>query len=441
MTRSNRGFRGLALLCAAIALPGCYRIRGPRSAYQAMYENRLVGVEVPSDQDIRAAEEAENRDLPQPVQRVWENFLDLATRSCGLLGVGDDPGGGHRALMVVGKNVDNSRVARALLIDRWLAVSLQPAGELSTRVTIAFVSPETARVAAIENDKPPRDFKLGENAAISLAASADLLLALEKSFAEGGYLEHLQEGPPPTPRGAPQNVPVKSDPKRGLLLNRHGNFTSAKVRRENFVLHFPELERRIGNVVHRLAIAAGQPGDEPRVFIVADLEVAPRMEPNGDLFLTTGTLDEARSLDELTGVIAHEMAHLYLHHGITRANSIHRAQVTGGVVLGGFMLGGAVGGGLLPTSRPKSVAPKDTVLTGKAVLIGVATSLGALYLSSQLGVGAGAGIASMAIDRFSRAEELAADDYGAELLWGAGYDYRGLLRFLEHSGHRLAAKR
>jgi predicted Zn-dependent protease len=60
--------------------------------------------------------------------------------------------------------------------------------------------------------------------------------------------------------------------------------------------------------------------------------------------------------------------------------------------------------------------------------------LGSLYLAGQIGTAVGVDIGGFTIRRFSRREELEADEYGAELLWAAGYDYRGFLKFLQRQG-------
>ncbi len=427
--------RLLLLALAVISLSGCVQNRW-RSAYQAAYLARLEGVEVPADTDVRALNVQEEEKLDQPVSRVWEAFLTLATETCSLLGVQDDPGGGHRALIAAYHSVRGFDV----LVDRWLAVSIQPVDERFTRVSIALVSPETARVMPLASD--PATFDLGgeRSRSLGLAASADLLLAINQSFTEPAYLRVLGELRPGEPRGPALRPEIESHPQVDLLAERHGNYSSALYRRESFILHFPELERRLDDLAHRLAMAADHPGSEIRVYLVADRELDAHIEANGDLFLSSGTLDAVANADELAGIMAHEMAHFYLNHGRTRSRGVRAAFLSQSSVAIAAETAGFAFGVYLP-SIPKSPAPKDTLWTPKQILVGTVVAIAAVSGGVYFGMFAGTGLARAEIHQFSQSEELAADDYGTELLWRAGFDYHGLLNLLQRTGHDLGTAR
>jgi Zn-dependent protease with chaperone function len=422
--------RLLLLILTVTTLAGCLHNSSWRSAYQTAYVDRLAGVEVPADDDIRGSSIQEDDQLAQPAAKVWESFLTLASQSCSLLGVRDDPGGGHRALVAAYHSVRGFDY----LVDRWLAISVQPVADRLTRVSIALVSPETARVASLASDRAPVNRE--RNRSLGLAASADLLLAINQSFAEPAYLRRIGEAKPGAPRAPGSRPKIEDDPTADLLVERHANFASALYRRESFVLPFPELERRLTDIAHRLAAAAGHPGDEIRVYLVVDRELDPHIEANGDLFLTTGTLDAVASVDELAGIMAHEMAHFYLHHGRTRSRGVRAAFLSQSSVAMAAELGGFTFGVILP-EIPKSPAPKDTLWTSKQLLVGTVVAIATVSGAVYFGAAAGTGLARAEIHHFSQAEELAADDYGTELLWRAGFDYRGLLTLLQRVGRGL----
>jgi len=430
MKSTSKNIVPFLLLFMAVVLSGCAH-RGPRSAYQNFYENRLAGARVPSDEEITSVKESEGTVvLGQPSQKVWDACLRLAAQSKGILGIADDVGGGHRLLFISGKNVRYKRDLW-LFVDRWLAIGIRPLAESSTEVRIVFVSPETGRVAPFTADSFPRGFKGDANESISLVAGENLIWALKKSFAEDDYLSRLGYSRHPA-RGAPPKIDVKQIEHRESLAQRLGNFQSANIRRERYVLNVPRLEERIAAVVRDIAGSAGELNRETRVFVIADVLEMTHAEPNGDVFLTTGALDRIENVDELAGIVSHELAHLYLHHGAMRLGANRRAAATKNAVIGLGILGGAIAGGLLPTKKPNSPqAPQDTILSNREALIGAAVGLGTLYFGGQLGTSFGVGAGGYTVYRLSQKEELEADDYGAELLWAAGYDYRGFLKFLQ----------
>lgn len=432
MKNTSKNIVPLLLLFVASYFSGC-AYRGPRSAYQSFYENRLAGVRVPSYEQITSANKYEKEDpvvLGQPSQKVWEVCLGLAAQSRGILGIAEDVGGGHRLLFVNGQNVEYKRDLW-LFVDRWLVISVRPLTESSTEVRSAFVSWETGRVAPFAADSFPRGFKGDSKESVSSIAKEGLIRALKATFKEDDYLNRLGYSKH-IARGAPQKIEVKRMEHRESLAQQLGNFKSASIRRDRFVLNVPRLEERIVAVVRDIARAAGELNREMRIFVIDDTLEATQVEPNGDVFLTTGTLDRVENVDELAGVLSHELAHLYLHHGAMRLRGDRRAATLEKAVISLGTVGGAIAGGLLPTKKPNSPqTPQDTLLTNRELLSVVAVGLGALYFGGQLGTSFGVGAGGYTVYRFSQKEELEADDYGAELLWAAGYDYRGFLKFLQ----------
>ncbi|MDP9162196.1 MAG: M48 family metallopeptidase [Acidobacteriota bacterium] len=112
--------------------------------------------------------------------------------------------------------------------------------------------------------------------------------------------------------------------------------------------------------------------------------------PGGPMFVNIGAIVQADNEAQLAGVMAHEMAHVYLQHSAKQAS---KAQWTG--LLGA--LGGLLGGG----------------------------TAGSL---ARLGIQLGAGTLMM---RYSRADESQADAVGAIIMHKAGYDPRALAEFFQ----------
>lgn len=420
---------------AAAVLSGC--VQRPRSAYKDLYQDRLASVRVPTYEEIVSLKDEKDSDsFDQPSQRVWEACLDLAIQSKGILGEADDPGGGRRLLFISGKHLEYKR-DMWLFVDRWLAISVRPITESSTEVLVAFVSPKTTRVAPFSADSFPKGFKGDTTNSISRAVGGEFIQALRKNLHADNYLSRLGDSPRPNARGVPHQANIRSSHGSESLEQQRADFQSATIRREQFVLNTPRLEEKITSVVHDIARAANQPDRDTRVFIIIDTLDATHVEPNGDIFITTGTLDEIKNIDELAGILAHELAHLYLHHEPNRVRAFKIAGRSRNTATFLATLGGAVIGGLLPTSKPSSASPQDTLLSLQDVFIGAAVGLGAVYLGGQIGTSLGVGAGGFIIHRFSRKDELEADEYGAELLWAAGYDYRGLLRLIQRSGRLL----
>lgn len=127
--------------------------------------------------------------------------------------------------------------------------------------------------------------------------------------------------------------------------------------------------------------------------VVAQKEINAFALPGGEMFVNVGTITAASNEAELAGVMAHEMAHVYMQHS---AKQIQKAQFTQG-------LAGIAG----------------AVLGDRGGVLG---SLG------QTGIQVGAGMVML---KYSRSDESQADDVGARILYRAGYDPRALADFFK----------
>ncbi len=108
--------------------------------------------------------------------------------------------------------------------------------------------------------------------------------------------------------------------------------------------------------------------------------------PGGPMFLHRGTLQAARTDDEVAGVMAHELAHVVLRHGTLQASKAQKFQFG---ALAGQIIGSIVGGN-----------------KGQIIAQGSHIGLGTYFL------------------KYGREYEREADLLGAQIMARAGYDPR-----------------
>ena len=132
--------------------------------------------------------------------------------------------------------------------------------------------------------------------------------------------------------------------------------------------------------------------------VIPQKEVNAFALPGGPMFVNVGTITAASNEAELAGVMAHEMAHVYMQHS---AKQVGKTQLTAGLAgLAGAILGATLGGGLL----------------GQLAQAGI-----------QFG-------ANGVILHYSRSDESQADAVGAIILYKAGYNPQALADFFQKLG-------
>lgn len=152
--------------------------------------------------------------------------------------------------------------------------------------------------------------------------------------------------------------------------------------------------RYVQQLGQRLETVIPQQYSWPYQFhVVQQKEINAFALPGGPIFVNLGTIDSAANEAQLAGVMAHEMAHVYMQHSIKQMQKNRVPNLIAGLgQLLGQMIGGA--GGALAS------------------------------LGGQLG----GGILSM---KYSRADEAQADAVGAIIMYKAGYDPRQMALFFE----------
>jgi predicted Zn-dependent protease len=158
----------------------------------------------------------------------------------------------------------------------------------------------------------------------------------------------------------------------------------------------PQLDRYINDIGFRLLAGIENRVRDYRFFIVRDDSVNAFALPGGFIGVNRGLIHYARSQHQLASVMAHEIAHVRLTHGLEmlqKSSEVNTATLL--TMLAGLLLGGV-----------------DSQL-GSAVLFG------------------GAAGGQQAMVNFTRENESEADRLGIQLMSDAGFDPNGMVEFFD----------
>jgi predicted Zn-dependent protease len=192
--------------------------------------------------------------------------------------------------------------------------------------------------------------------------------------------------PPPTPANiapvaaAPRTTggaPVS--PERKRLIDAFGG-----------EYHAPSTENYLDGVLARLAPASGASAEPYRVTLLNSPVVNAFALPSGDIFVTRGLLALAEDTSEIAAVMAHEIAHITARHAAQRAEFERTAALFNRV--------------------------------------------NAQVLGQQQAADEAEARSRLSIARFSRQQELEADQIGIKNIASAGFDPYGAARFLTALG-------
>jgi len=167
-----------------------------------------------------------------------------------------------------------------------------------------------------------------------------------------------------------------------------------KLMENGLIETHPLLDRYINDLGFRLLAGLDNRVRDYRFFIVRDDSVNAFALPGGFIGVNRGLIMQARSQHQLASVVAHEIAHVQLRHGLDlmeKGSKMSNAALLS--VLAGLLLGGV-----------------DSQL-GAAVLYG------------------GAAGAQQAMVNFTRENEYEADRLGIELMQNAQFDPNGMVQF------------
>ena len=182
-----------------------------------------------------------------------------------------------------------------------------------------------------------------------------------------------------------------------------GKEAAADVERQMEVVKNPEIEAWLNRIGAQLA-KTPQANAYPYYFrLVNDDSINAFALPGGPMFVHTGLVKAADNEAQVAGVLAHEMSHVALRHGVSQMG---RAQ-TWQTILG---VAGAAAG----------VVGKGEGLVGTAINTGGALGVGGI------------------LSKYSRDAERDADLNGARMLAAAGYNPIEMAQFFEKLEKEMA---
>jgi len=187
---------------------------------------------------------------------------------------------------------------------------------------------------------------------------------------------------------APDAGPKEQDIQLGQKL-------AQQVEQQMYVVPNKELTDYINRVGKRLVATGMLDRDFPYSFkVVQEKSLNAFALPGGPMFVHTGLIAAAENEAQLAGVLAHELSHVSLRHGI--ANSSKQQTAAGIGQVAGAVLGGLLGGGL------GQLAQAGAAMAGQSFAM-----------------------------KYSRSAEADADLLGAYTMAKAGYNPLELGRFFE----------
>lgn len=169
-----------------------------------------------------------------------------------------------------------------------------------------------------------------------------------------------------------------------------------KLMNKGLVETHPLLDRYINDLGFRLLAAIDNRVRDYRFFIVRDDAVNAFALPGGFIGVNRGLIRHARTQHQLASVLAHEIAHVRLMHGLDlmqKGSAVNNATIM--AMLAGLLLGGV-----------------DSQV-GAAVLYGSAAS------------------GQQALVNFTRENEYEADRLGVDLMHSAQFDPNGMVEFFQ----------
>ena len=152
-------------------------------------------------------------------------------------------------------------------------------------------------------------------AVLMLGACQSINQSLE-DVAKGGGSTPNQTGYLPGPTREPvtfENL-QKGDPQSSIGKSQHPKILAAY----GGAYSDPELEQTLATIVGRLSAVTDDPNRAYRITVLNSPNVNAFALPGGYLYVTRGLLALANDSAEVAAVLAHEMGHVTLNHGIER---------------------------------------------------------------------------------------------------------------------------
>jgi beta-barrel assembly-enhancing protease len=199
--------------------------------------------------------------------------------------------------------------------------------------------------------------------------------------------------------GAPLAATGADDPKPGFNLFsveqdvEIGAQSAQEAERELPLLRDQNVDRYLNGIISKLAAQAPGGRYPYSIKAVNQSEINAFSLPGGPMYVNRGLFEAAKSEAELAGVLAHEMGHVALRHGTHQASKAYLGQAGLGIL-----------GGLLGKNGDSA--------------------------SKIIGVVGGLGL-NAAFLKFGRDDEYQADQLGAKMMAGAGYNPVAMANFFQ----------
>jgi MAF protein len=166
-----------------------------------------------------------------------------------------------------------------------------------------------------------------------------------------------------------------------------GQAISRQVEKEYKLADDPLIQKRVEDIGKKIASVCDRKEIDYTFKVLDDEEVNAVSLPGGFVYINKGLIDKVDNDDELAGVIGHEVGHIVARHSIKKLQAFQGYSILR----------------ILLISAPQTA--------------GVGTAADAAFTELLLG--------------YSREDELLADQLGTRYLKLAGYDPRGMIKFLE----------
>ncbi len=167
------------------------------------------------------------------------------------------------------------------------------------------------------------------------------------------------------------------------------------------IIRDAEIEQLLRDYAQPVLRAAGLAKQNVRVVVLSDRSFNAFVMDGRHIFINAGALFDAKTPNEIIGVLAHETAHAAARHG---------ARLTKRSTIAGILFQAAQIGAI--------------IATGGAVGLGT-------YYALQYGFFGLGMILNLSLLGVSRDYEAEADQLGAQYAWRAGYDPKGFITFFD----------
>jgi len=209
-------------------------------------------------------------------------------------------------------------------------------------------------------------------------------------------------------------------PVHAEVERKVGNYAGSTLVRNCTLIHEPQVQAMLDDLVGRLIESAGRTGCTVRCHIVATPDINAYACPSGDIFICSGLLDTVENRDELAFVLAHELDHLFRHDTVTRLQQILDAKNTTTAIM--IVAGAAAGaaGPLAGMAVAGGAAAAGAASTGTSLaMLGTQYTVAAMI--STVGTLGATGVSSAMIDGYSQTCELRADSNAVQYARACGF--------------------